>query len=316
VNRLRKKTAVIGCGWFGSAHCRVYSSISDLVAVCDVDDKKAKKLSEEYRANWYTDPVEMFEKENVDAVSVVVPPEHIPRVTKVAAEYGVDVLMEKPLGTRLDDVKNLMKYTKKVRIMPGFIELFNPMLDVLVENLENIGDTLIVSTKRIGLMPRRHWQIGVILDLAFHDLYVLDRLFGDVRGFHVTASYIHDDKFEDYAIIILEFKNGIKGLIEANWLTPFKERKIRVYGSKGTLEGDFITQEIRLLLGLEKNLKFFNREISYKPIRTIEPLKIELEKFLYEEEDIVTLEDGIRILELALNICKKAYETKKAMPET
>ncbi|MHA1594754.1 MAG: Gfo/Idh/MocA family protein, partial [Candidatus Baldrarchaeia archaeon] len=90
---MRKKTAVIGCGWFGSAHCRVYSSISDLVAVCDADDKKAKKLSEEYRANWYTDPVEMFEKENVDAVSVVVPPEHIPRVTKVAAEYGVDVLM-------------------------------------------------------------------------------------------------------------------------------------------------------------------------------------------------------------------------------
>ena len=300
----KKNTGVVGCGWFGSAHCRVYKEISNLTAVSDIDAEKAKTLGEKYDINWYVDYKEMIKNEDLDAVSIVVPPKYIPKIAEDFVKHGIDVLMEKPLGTRVEDVEKLLTYDN-VRIMPGFIELFNPAFERLKKGLPFIGKPIMASARRIGRFPRRFWNIGVIMDLAFHDMYILRNLFGSVKRMDSMVSYFTNDEFEDAAIIILEFNNGVKCLIEANWLTPSKERKLRVYGSEGIIEIDFLSQELRILKNEVAEFPGAGREETYKPFKVYEPLKRELEVFLYAKEIPVTLNEGIEVLKLALEASKR-----------
>ncbi|MHA1383200.1 MAG: Gfo/Idh/MocA family protein, partial [Candidatus Helarchaeota archaeon] len=107
-----KKTGVIGVGWFGQAHSRVYNEISNLKAVCDSDEQTRKKVAEKYNINSYSNHLEMIENEELDAVSIVLPPEYIPSVAEDIVKKGIDVLLEKPMGIDLNSVKNLLKYNK------------------------------------------------------------------------------------------------------------------------------------------------------------------------------------------------------------
>ncbi len=292
----KKRTGVVGCGWFGRAHCRVYDEISDLTAVCDIDAQAAKETAGKYGVDWYGDYEEMA-KAGLDAVSVVVPPEEIPRVSLEFASRGVDVLMEKPLGVRAEEAEEITTYSDSVRIVPGLIELFSPAFRILKENIDSAGDPVMVSSRRIGRFPRRFWRIGVVLDLAFHDLYLLMSLFGPLSIRDSVLSYHHDDQFEDAAAILVEFESGLEGIIEANWLTPIKERRLRVYGSEGVLESDFVTQEMTTL---KMGRGDYGREERLRPYGLEEPLMDELSGFLYERDPPVKIEDGLEALRLAL----------------
>ena len=77
---MRKNTGVVGAGWFGKAHCRVYDTISNLKAICDVDEKQAKIVAKLYNISHYTNPQEMIKNEELDSVSVVTPPAEIPKI--------------------------------------------------------------------------------------------------------------------------------------------------------------------------------------------------------------------------------------------
>lgn len=296
----KKRTGVIGCGWFGRAHCRVYNEIADLVAVCDVDGAKAKETAETYGINWYVD-IESMLKENLDAVSIVVPPEKLTRAARSFAEKGISILIEKPLAVNIDEAQDLIKFEDHVRINPGFIELFNPAFDMLKENTKRVGEPIMVSTRRIGRSPRRFWQIGVVMDLAFHDLYLLSNMLGPYVVKDSVLGYHHNAKFEDAAASLIEFNNGVKGVVEANWLTPIKERRMRIYGSTGVIEIDFITQEISIQTQDGEN----SIEKRIQPYKQEEPLKRELVNFLYEERAPMNFREGIDILKSALKICKR-----------
>ena len=103
-------------------------------------------------------------------------------------------------------------------------------------------------------------------------------------------------------VIILDFGSAI-GQIESNWLTPSKFRRIYVNGELGGISADFITQNITLTSGIDLQGEWpITKDISYTPLRSDEPLKREINNFLYEKNPLVTLEDGIRALEIALKI--------------
>ena len=301
---VKKKTAVIGVGWFGRAHARVYSGISDLRAVCDTNIELAKSVSEIYDINYYVDYAEMLKKEDLDAISVVLPPRVIPLVARDFANKGIDVLLEKPLCVSINDIKPLMKFTKDVRLSCGFIECFNPVVDRLKKRLAEIGTPIMISSKRIGRMPKRFWNLGVLLDLGVHEISVQRRLFGDIVSVKSSLSYFHKEEYEDAAFLLLEFSNNVKGLIEVNWLTPTKLRKLSVYGSEGILEIDYITQEIKLTKSSE-DPDFYKIEESRQPYSWEEPLKRELKGFLYDKENLFPLEEGIKNIEIALQCMRK-----------
>jgi UDP-N-acetylglucosamine 3-dehydrogenase len=299
----RKKTAVVGAGWFGRAHCRVYNAISDLRAIADSDEERGKQVAESLHINYYPDYKEMIKQEDLDAVSIVVPPRFIPLIAKDFVEKGINVLLEKPLGTNLEDVEQLLNYSSDVRITCGFIERFNPVVERLIKRLPEIGTPIMISSKRIGRYPKRYWDLGVVLDLGIHEIYIQRFLFGDVTDIQSKLSYFHREKgtFEDAAFILLEFSNNVQGLIEVNWLTPTKYRKLSVYGSEGVMEIDYSTQELKFIRSSEEPTKqLFRVEETNEPYSTEEPLQLELNSFLYGKENPFPLEEGIKSLEIAL----------------
>jgi len=211
--------------------------------------------------------------------------------------------MEKPMALKLEDLISFKEYDN-IRIMPGFIELFNPVVEKLLNHIEEIGEIISIASKRVGLYPKRDWDIGVILDLSIHDIYLQEKIFGDTKiknAFGVYKCY-KDSTHADAVFIILDFGNAI-GQIESNWLTPSKFRRMYVNGEFGGISADFITQQINIRTGIDLQGDHpITKDTIFTPLRGDEPLKREINNFLYDKEQEVTLDDGIRALEIALKI--------------
>jgi UDP-N-acetylglucosamine 3-dehydrogenase len=169
----KKRTAVVGAGWFGRAHIRNFHELSKLIGICDKDESKLELLKNSHQyeeANFYSNIDDLIKNEDIEAVSIVTPPGFIPSISKKFADAGIDILMEKPMALNIEDLRQFKAYENSIRIMPGFIELYNPVFDKLIEHLPEIGNILSINSKRVGLYPRREWQMGVILDLSIHDI--------------------------------------------------------------------------------------------------------------------------------------------------
>jgi len=299
----KKNTAVVGAGWFGRAHVRNFHDLSNLRAVCETDKSKLDIVQNLYdEVNIYTDIDELIKNEDLDAVSVVTPPEFIPIISKKFADAGIDILMEKPMALKLDELKAFKSYDN-IRVMPGFIELYNPVFEKMLEYLPKIGEIISVASKRIGLLPKRNWQMGVVLDLSIHDIYLQEKLINkEIVHAEGYKKCFKDNIHADAAFIILDFGTAI-GHIESNWLTPSKFRRMYVNGEDGGIMIDFISQEISIRTGLDlQGNQPTTKSVTYNPLVKDEPLKREIKNFLYDKEPLVSLDDGIKALEIALKI--------------
>ncbi len=300
----KKRTAVVGAGWFGRAHIRNFNDLSELVGICDTNEAKLKQMAEQYEEiNTYKNIDDLIKNEEIDAVSIVTQPKQIPKIAKKFAEAGIDILMEKPMALKLEDLIAFKEYDN-IRIMPGFIELFNPAFAKLLNHVNDIGEIISIASKRVGLYPKRDWDMGVILDLSIHDIYLQEKILGKnkiINVYGVKKCY-KDSVHADAAFIILDFGTAI-GQIESNWLTPSKFRRMYVNGEFGGISIDFITQQINIRTGIDLQGEWpVTKDTSFTPLKGDEPLKREINNFLYDKELEVTLDDGIRALEIALKI--------------
>ncbi len=153
------------------------------------------------------------------------------------------------------------------------------------EHNQEIGEIISVASKRIGLFPKRDWQMGVILDLSIHDIYLQERLLGK-KILHAEGykKCFKNSIHADAAFIILDFGTTI-GHIESNWLTPSKFRRMYVNGEEGGIIIDFISQQIIIRTG--KDIQGDNpttKEIIYTPLLKDEPLRREINNFLYDKK--------------------------------
>ena len=305
------RCGVIGAGFFGRAHCRVYRDLTNvrLISVADSDSSRANEVAQIYGCKPYVDAFDMLQKEKLDAVSIAVSPQNLAKVTSKVLDCGIGgILVEKPVATSLQEVNELMNKSekRKVPVMPGFIELFNPCIERLQEAIKKkneIGQPYVASSKRIGRNPKRGWDVGVLLDLGIHEIYILRQLFGSPqRVFCQTKSY-SGGKTEDTASLIIGFENGVLGMVETNWITPIGIRSMIVTGSEGSIDVDYITQELKLI----------NREQIIRPHFTFEePLKRELKAFTEsierEEDPPVNLRDAQESLKIAFAALSSARQ--------
>ena len=306
VNRIN--VGVLGCGFWGRNHARVLNELDscNLIAVADINAKKARTIGEKYNVKWYTDASRLIENKNIELISICTPTITHAKLSLEAIKAGKHILVEKPMTNTVKEAEEVIRSANRqnVKVMVGFIERFNPAVRKAVEIIKNgeIGDIVIASSRRVSRWPERIGDVGVIKDLAIHDIDLICHLFCDdvKQVYAVAGSLAH--RFEDYANIILRFRNGRSAFIEANWLTPRKIRRLTLTGTEGILQVEYITQEVTVE----------NQKMAYSPFfKKEEPLKLELEYFinaiLKDETPKPSGEDGLK----ALKICEAALKSAK-----
>lgn len=315
------RVAVIGVGSMGKNHARVYSELPEaqLVAVSDANLQNAEAVASRLGTRGYENYLEMLRIERPDAVSIAVPTALHEQVAMAALEAGVHVLIEKPIAATLDEGYRLIERAKSLnrKLMIGHIVRFNPAIQALKQKLDNgdLGRIFQVICRRVGPFPARIRDVGVVIDLAPHDLDLMRFLTGmnPIRVFAETAQRIHTEH-EDMVSGLLRFPENITGVLEINWLTPTKVREVLVLGERGLLRVDDLTQDLYFFENAQANGTLWPALQTLKgvseggmtrfAIQRYEPLKAELQAFLRAVADgsqvPVTGEDGLAALRLAL----------------
>ncbi|WP_175060124.1 UDP-N-acetylglucosamine 3-dehydrogenase [Thermococcus sp. 2319x1] len=305
------RVGVVGVGNMGFHHARIYSELAregkvELVGVADANFERAKAVAEKFRTRAFADYRELVN--DVDAVSIAVPTSLHKQVALEFIENGVHVLVEKPIAESIESAQEIIKAAKNrgVVLMVGHVERFNPAVLKLKEVLDEglIGKIVTLTAKRVGPLPPQIKDVGVIVDLAVHDIDVMSFLLGDkVKSVYARAGSAKNPlELEDYAIIMLNF-GDVTGVVETNWLTPHKVRKLTAVGTGGIAELDYITQ--KLLIYNEEWIK--EAKVDFR-----EPLRNELEHFVECIEKgvkpLVSGEEGLHALKVAI----KALESAKS----
>jgi len=298
----RVNVGVIGVGAMGHNHVRVYSRLknANLMAVSDLMKGTLAEVSKKYQTVGFVDYDNILKMPEIEAVSVCVPTTYHHSVVMGAIEQGKHVLVEKPIAFTLDEARDMIRAAKRegVKLATGHVERFNPAVleakKLIREGL--IGEIVSVSAKRVGPFPPRIKDVGVTIDLAIHEVdvmaYLLDSPASKVYA-HV-GSRLEKCEFEDHAEIMMEFYNGASGVLEVNWLTPYKQRKLEVTGTEGILALDYIDQDVEI----------FGKNARKVRVPHHEPLMEELNSFLNsiidDEKPKITGEDGMHALKVVL----------------
>ncbi|PWH19381.1 MAG: gfo/Idh/MocA family oxidoreductase [Ardenticatenia bacterium] len=319
------KVAVIGVGSMGVHHARIFSELpgTELVAVADTEPRRAEAVATRYGARPYTDYRQMLEKERPDAVSIAVPTALHEPVGLDALESGAHVLIEKPIAATPEGAQRLIDQARELgqQLMVGHVVRFNPAMQALKQKLEagELGRVFQIFCRRIGPFPARVRDVGVVIDLAPHDLDVMRFLLGS-EPFRIYAEMerrIHTEH-EDLLWGVLRFPEGIVGILELNWLTPVKIRETLILGERGMFRVDDLNQDLyfyengqaaELSWSTLQTLRGVNEGCMIRyPIQRYEPLKAELEAFIGALRDgkpvPVSGEDGLAALRLALALVK------------
>jgi len=304
------KAGVIGAGSMGKNHIRIYSEMPDveLVGISDIDADLVEDLAKQYNTRAFTDYKELL-KQGLDAVSIVVPTRMHKDVAIDALKAGCHVLVEKPIADSVENADAIIKTSKEVGrcVMVGHIERFNPAILKLKEIISSglLGKIVSISTTRVGPYNPRIRDVGVILDIGVHDIDVISFLYGRKvnQVYAVAGADIHSQ--EDHATIHMRFDHEYSGLVEVNWLTPHKVRKLTALGVKGVAYLDYIDQTVEL---------HDSGWIRKAKIERKEPLRNELEHFINCIVNNVNPEpageDGMNALDISLAAIRSYQEEK------
>lgn len=324
------RVGLVGAGSMGRNHLRVLADLegAKLVAVCDSDPATLAAVARKHHVATYLSWKEMFGREKLDAAVVAVPTQFHLQVARDALASGLHVLVEKPIAANLEEGRALIAAAAAARRMlaVGHIERFNPAVSELKRRLHEgeLGRVFQLHAMRNGPFAPRVRDVGVVIDLATHDLDVMYLLAGSQvqRVYAETEQRIHTEH-EDLLNALLKFENGAIGVLQANWLTPTKIRQLSVLGEKGLFVANYLTQELTYFKNADVELKLdahsnvtgvSEGEIVRYPVAQAEPLRLELKSFVDSVAKGAPPEvggiAGLRALQLAEALNASAREAR------
>ncbi|MBI2445155.1 Gfo/Idh/MocA family oxidoreductase [Candidatus Micrarchaeota archaeon] len=303
---------VAGAGSMGRNHCRAYSANArvDHVFVYEpYAESRAALEAMNLEKVVFIDSIADAKANGIQAASVVTPTDTHFSVASDLVGAGIDVLVEKPITTTLEQGRELASaaHRSDVLVMPGHIERFNPAVRALKKNMSSLGTIVYASAHRFGI-PTNRRLADAFLDQAVHDMDVLSYLTGEApRDIRAISQRILDAHANDLCSAIVHY-DGFYATIEANRVTPIKTRELIVLGTKGSARLDYISQELVVMHSEASQTKFSSfdeilmrvgRGTEVHPyFQKDEPLRVELDHFLAcsegKEKPLVTAEDGIR----------------------
>ena len=330
------RAAVIGIGAMGRNHARVYQEIPDveLAAVADFDSSLAQEAARLRGGRSYTDYRVMLDEIKPDVVTVAVPTHVHFQVVLDVLGAGCHVLVEKPIAATLEEGRRMIERAAELgRILAvGHIERYNPAVIELKRRLDagELGGIFQVHARRLGPFPARVRDVGVVVDLAPHDLDIMRYLTGKEveRLYAETEQEIHT-AHEDLFSGLIRFEDGVIGILNINWLTPTKVREVTVTGQRGMFLANLLTQDLYFYENEEAGDLDWNHlsllrgvgegQMVRLRMRRREPLRVELETFVAvargEQGEVVSGDDGLIALQLAQALVQSGQEHRVIVVE-
>lgn len=316
------RAGLIGLGMMGRHHARVLRSLDgvDLVAVADPSGDRHGVAGGLPVGR----SVEDLIAAGVDYVTAAVPTTLHEQIAITLAEAGVHCLVEKPLAPDTESAQRVADaFTSRGLVgAVGHIERYNPSLQNLRERLASgeLGDVYQVVTRRQGPFPARIADVGVVKDLATHDIdltaWVTQSPFVSVAA---HTSLQSGREHEDMVAVVGKLADGTVTSHLVNWLSPFKERVTVVTGERGAFVADTLTADLTFYANgtvpttWESIAKFrgvSEGDVVRYAIPKPEPLRTEHEAFrdavLGKDVDIVTMQDGLATVRVAEAVLRSA----------
>jgi predicted dehydrogenase len=306
------KVGVVGVGYFGSFHAEKYAKNPDveLVGVVDIDAARAKHVADRLSVQPFVDYTDLFDK--IRAVSIAVPTSIHYQVARDFVSHGIDVLLEKPMTTDLEEAEDLIKVAEKqARILQiGHLERFNSA----VTALNGLVDApLFIDSIRFSPFLERASEVDVVIDLMIHDIdIVLSIVQSKVRSISAVGIPVISSQL-DIANARLEFENGCTANISASRVAGKKRRQIRIFQENGYFTIDFLSHRIRSHTRCHdsKGRRVVSQEIAIEPTDALEGEIVSfLEKVRDRTTPLVSGQNGKRALEVALAITEQIQENR------
>ena len=297
------RLGVAGAGVMGRNHARVLTDIrdADLALVFDPDKATADQVAAATGAQAVT-TAEAFIDGGLDAAVVATPNRFHADLSVALLEKGVHVLVEKPIAATVADAQRMIDAAKANDrvLMVGQVERFNPAVDAVKRAIKG-EEVISIQITRVGPFPPRMGDVGVVIDLAVHDIDIIRHLTdSEITEVQPQLARAQAER-EDTALLQFRLANGVIAHITTNWVTPYKTRTLQVATKGKFVVADLMTRQITEYFGQQPDGSYSTRGVMSWPA---EPLKKELEAFLHAirtgETPAVTGKDGLRNLEVAL----------------
>jgi len=293
------RVVVVGAGYLGQHHARIYSELpeTELVGVVDIDEERAREVALRYGSRAYRDYREILG--DADALSIVVPTTDHFDVALNCLRAGKDILVEKPIAATLPQADALIAEAEKMNciLQVGHLERYNPGVIALSRMIE---EPRFIETARRSPFLNRCCDVDVTVDLMIHDIdIILSLIPSPVKRIRAFGFSLMTEKIDE-ARAWMEFENGTAASLTSSRISKEKERKMKVFQRNSYIELDY--QEG--VLELRSRTDPANPEIVRPEYR--EPLKEELKDFihcvLHRERPRVSGAEGRNALHMALEI--------------
>ena len=306
------KVGVVGVGYLGQHHARIYSKMPgvELVGVVDIDADRANAIAVQTGTQAYNDFRALLSK--VQAVSIVVPTVLHHEIALKFLQAGVDVLLEKPMTETLQEADELIQEAEKggCLLQIGHLERFNSVVRALNGRIKK---PRFIESHRLGPFVERGIDVHVVLDLMIHDIdIILSLVNSPVELIRAVGVPVISPQI-DIANARIEFSSGCVANVTASRVSREKMRKIRIFQPDAYLSLDYLQQEVMVCRrvpdeqGGRPQLVMERLEIEKE-----EPLEVEISAFIdcvhARKRPMVSRQEGREALRVALEILKAIHE--------